>query len=437
MPGYCDRIQRRELLRLGSVAGLSLAQLLRLQDASAAVEKQSNVNCIFLFLLGGVPQQDTWDLKPDAPIEIRGDFQPIRTSVPGIQISDVMPGIATAIDKLAILRSMTHGDSDHGRGIHKMMTGANVRPADFNGNVTNNNQHPSYGSMVAHLARGSSALPPYVSIPTFLRSGGPDFLGPSCAPFAIENDPAEPDFAVRDIALPVGVTTSRSNRRQAALAEINRFEREVETVSRQVRSLDTFYQKACDLMTSRAAKEAFDIHRESDRVREAYGMTSVGQCLLMARRLVEANCRFVSVEYGHWDTHRKNTMSLRDLLVPAFDQALPALLTDLEQRGLLESTLVIVSTEFGRTPRINALGGRDHWPGAFSVCVAGAGLNVGQVIGATDHQAANVSDRPLTPMDLGATMFKILGIDPKLTIHTPLGRPIEVGGGGKPIAELL
>ncbi len=434
---YCDGLRRREFLRLGSVAGLSLAQLLRLEHATAGSQPTKNVNCIFLFLLGGVPQQDMWDLKPEAPVEIRGDFRPIDTVTPGVQISDVLPGISKVTDKLAILRSMTHGDSDHGRGIHKMMTGVNARPADFNGNIINNNQHPSFGSIVARLARGTGALPPYVSLPTFLRSGGPDFLGASCAPFVIENDPAEPEFAVRDITLPAGVTASRSRRRQAALAEINRFQQRVEQVSQQVRSLDTFYQKAYGLMTSRKAKDAFDIQREKQSVREAYGMTSVGQCLLMARRLVEADCRFVSVEYGHWDTHRKNTMSLRELLVPAFDQALPALLTDLQQRGLLDSTLVIVSTEFGRTPRINPLGGRDHWPGAFSVCVAGGGLKVGQVVGATDHQAGYVADRPLKPEDLGATMFQALGIDPKITIHTPLGRPIEVGHGGKPIAELL
>lgn len=438
VPSYCDRVRRREFLRFGGMAGLSLAELLRLEAQSAsAAGTQKQVNCIFLFLLGGTPQQDMWDLKPEAPVEIRGDFQPIDTVTPGIQVSDVMPGIARVTDKLAILRSMTHGDSDHGRGIHKMMTGINARPAGFDGNVINNNQHPSYGSMVARLARGTSALPPYISLPTYLRSGGPDFLGASCAPFVIENDPAEPEFAVRDITLPQGVSAARNRRRQAALAAINRFEGQVDRRSNQVRSLDTFYQKACDLMTSREAKEAFDIQQEKESVRSAYGMTSVGQCLLMARRLIEANCRFVSVEYGHWDTHRENTMSLRELLVPAFDQALPALLNDLEQRGMLESTLVVVSTEFGRTPRINPLAGRDHWPGAFSVCVAGGGTKVGQIIGATDKQAAYVADRPIKPEDLGATMFQALGIDPKLTIHTPLGRPIEVAGGGKPIAELL
>ena len=440
MPAYCDGVNRREFLRVGSVAGLSLAQMLRLQHASAAespAAPRRDVNCIFLFLLGGVPQQDMWDLKPQAPVEIRGDFKPIDSAVPGMQVSDIIPKFARVTDKLALLRSMTHGDSDHGRGIHKMMTGVNARPADFDGNITNNNQHPSYGSMVARLGRGAGSLPPYISLPTFLRSGGPDFLGASCSPFVIETDPASPEFAVRDIALPTGVTTSRSQRRQQALREINRFQRDVERVSKQVRSLDTFYEKAYNLMTSREAKQAFDIQREKESVREAYSMTSVGQSLLMSRRLVEAGCRFVSVEYGHWDTHRKNTMSLRKLLVPAFDQALPALLTDLQQRGLLESTMVIVSTEFGRTPRINPLAGRDHWPNAFTTCVAGAGLKVGQVIGATDSQAAYVADRPIQPQDLGATMFHVLGIDPTKMIHTPLGRPIPIGGGGTPIAELL
>ena len=436
---FCDGIDRRQVLKLGSLAGLGLADVLRLQNAFAADSNKQksgdDINCIFLFIVGGMPHQDMWDLKPEAPAEIRGDFKPISTAVPGIQISDVIPGVAPVVDKMAILRSVTHPDSDHGRGFHIMMTGQQPGAGDFNA-VKNNNHHPSIGSMVARLGK-PGPLPPYICVPNFLNSAGPSFLGASYGPFTIAADPAAPEFAVRDITLPASVTSERNRRRQSALRAINQFERNVEEVGKQVRDLDTFYQKAYQLMTSKKAKQAFDITRESPKTRDDYGMTSIGQCLLLSRRLVEAGCRFVSIENGHWDTHRKNTYSLRELLCPSFDQAVPAFLNDMEQRGLLEKTLVVVTTEFGRTPRINQLAGRDHWPNAFSICMAGAGLKVGQVIGSTDKQAAEVADRPITPADVMATILKVLGIDHETVMHTPLGRPVPLAGDGKPVSELF
>ena len=459
-------MHRRDFIRLGSVAGLGLAQLLRLKQLAAAPPANAppassasaganstatssdggadsatrrlaerDINCIFIFILGGMPHQDMWDLKPDAPAEIRGDFQPIATPVPGMQIGDVLPKTATVMDRLSIIRSMTHGDSDHGRGCHIMMTGKKAGAGDFNG-AQNNNQHPCVGSMVARLGRGG-ALPPYVSVPNLLNSGGPSFLGPSYGPFTIEADPAAPDFAVRDITLPASVTTRRGQRRQDALREIHRFQERVEHAATQVKALDSFYEKAYGIMTSAKAKEAFDIQRESAETRENYGMTSLGQCCLLSRRLVEAGCRFVSIENGHWDTHRKNTSSLRELLCPSFDQAIPTLVRDLEQRGLLDSTLVVITTEFGRTPRINDLAGRDHWPNAFSIVLGGGGVKPGQILGATDKQAAAVVDRPVTPQDLTATLLHALGINHQTILHTPLGRPVPLVDGGKPVHELL
>ncbi len=428
-------LNRRHFLRVGAVGGLGLPQLLRWQQACAVETARRDVNCIFIFIVGGMPHQDMWDVKPDAPAEIRGDFQPIPTAVPGLQISDVLPGVSRVTDKLAILRSLTHGDSDHGRGFHVMMTGKKAGAGDFNGNQ-NNNQHPCLGSMVARLGH-IGALPPYISLPNFLNSGGPSFLGASYGPFVIEADPAAPDFAVRDITLPLDVSDARSRLRQAALRKINRLEAQAERVAPQVRSLDAFYEKAYNLMTSPQAKQAFDIAREPEPLRDRYGMTSIGQCCLLARRMIEAGCRFVSIENGHWDTHRKNTWSLRELLCPSFDQAIPALLDDLDQRGLLDSTLVVITTEFGRTPRINQLAGRDHWPNAFSVVMAGAGLQVGQAIGATDKQAAAVADRPISPEDMCATILHVLGIDHKKVLHTPLGRPVPLVDGGKVISELV
>jgi hypothetical protein len=432
---YCDGLQRREFLRIGSIGSLSLASLLRLEATCRAEAASSDVNCIFLFLIGGMPHQDMWDLKPDAPAEIRGDFAPISTAVPGLFVSDLLPNIARVTDKLAVLRSMTHGDSDHGRGYHIMMTGQAPGAGEFNGNQ-NNNHHPCFGSMVARMAR-PGALPPYIAVPNFLNSGGPSFLGPSYGPFVIEADPAAPEFSVRDITLPAEIAGDRSRRRQEALRAINGVERRLDALSRQEQALDEFYVKAAELMTSERARAAFDIGGESDSLRDQYGMTSVGQCCLLARRLIEAGCRFAAIENGHWDTHRENTWSLKEVLCPAFDQAVPALLNDLADRGLLDSTLVVVATEFGRTPRINQLAGRDHWPNAFSVVLAGAGLRVGQSIGATDRQAAAVSDRPITPVDFAATLLKALGIDHETLLHTPLGRPVPLAGGGRPVTELF
>src|SRR5262245_7146550 len=220
-PAFCDGIDRRGFLRAGSAAGLSLAQILRLQATHAAEKaKTKDINCIFLFTLGGMPHHDMWDYKPDAPAEIRGDFKPIKTNVPGVRLTDLLPHTAKVTDQIAILRSLTHGDSDHGRSYHIMMTGHTPGPGDFN-STKNNNVHPSIGSMVARMTNQAGALPPYISVPCFLRSGGPAFLGPSYAPFVIEADPAAPEFVVRDVALPEGVGTDRATRRREALREIN------------------------------------------------------------------------------------------------------------------------------------------------------------------------------------------------------------------------
>jgi uncharacterized protein (DUF1501 family) len=434
---YCDGIDRRGFLRVGSLAGLSLAQLMQLQAAQGADKPKKDVNCIFIFIIGGMAHQDLWDPKPEAPAEIRGDFRPISTAVPGMQVTELLPHVAKVTDKLSLIRSMNHNDPDHTAGYHVMMTGQHpgTGPA-FNRNVANNNVHPSFGSMVAKVSR-SGSLPPYISLPNFLNSGGPAFLGASCAPFVIEADPASPDFSVRDIVLPEGVTSDRSLRRQEALRRLKDFEQQADKASKEAKSLDVFQQKAYSLMTSKEAKQAFDITREDEKTREEYGMTSLGQCCLMGRRLVEAGSRFVSIENGHWDTHRQNTMSLRDLLVPPLDRGLAALLADLDRRGMLDSTLVVVATEFGRSPRINQMAGRDHWPGAFSVVMAGGGIKPGRVIGSTDKDAASVASRPTSPADFAATILSVLGIDPQLVLHTPVGRPIQLASGGRPVHELL
>lgn len=434
-PSLCKGVGRRAFLQAGMLAGLGLADFLRLRQASALeVDRKKDINCIFIFTLGGMSHHDLWDYKADASAEIRGDFKPIRTSVPGITLTDILPGTAKVANQIAILRGMSHGDSDHGRGFHIMMTGMTPGAGDFNA-TKNNNVHPSLGSMVARMGSGRGELPSYISVPCFLRSGGPAFLGPGYAPFVIEADPAAPEFSVRDVEAAGSVTEDRNRRRLAALREINTLDRKADDLPADLRAIDTFYQKAHGLMTSTKAKEAFDLRREKESLRERYGMTSLGQCCLLGRRLVEAGCRFVTIENGHWDTHRDNSRSLRDLLVPSVDRALPALLTDLKERGLLDSTLVVLSTEFGRTPRINTMAGRDHWPNAFSIVLAGGGIQGGRVIGKTDKNGAYVTDRLTTPGDMAATILQALGIDPAAVVHTPLGRPVELASGGKPVTE--
>ena len=436
-----DGFDRRGFLRVGSLGGLAAADLLRWQSLSAAegiTPPKKDLNCIFIFTIGGMAHQDLWDPKPNAPPEIRGEFQPISTAVPGLFVTEILPNVAKVADKLTILRGMTHSEPDHVAGYHVMMTGAHPGVGgNFNRNKHDNNLHPCLGSMVAKVGGGNGSLPPYISVPNFLNSGGPAFLGASYAPFVIEADPAAPDFSVRDIVLPDGMAVDRSGRRQAALRAINNLEGRAERASKQIQAADIFQEKAYQLMTSEKAKRAFDISRESEATRESYGMTSLGQCCLMGRRLVEAGCRFVAIENGHWDTHRKNASSLRDLLVPSLDRGLAALITDLEQRGLLDSTLVVLTTEFGRTPCINSMAGRDHWPQAFSIVMAGGGIKPGRTIGATDSQAAYVTDRSVTPPDMAATVLQMLGIDPGITLHTPVGRPIQLASGGRPVWELF
>jgi len=289
---YCDGIDRRGFFKVGSLGGLTLAETLRLQALSAAEippEKRQDVNCIFIFIIGGMAHQDMWDPKPEAPAEIRGDFNPIQTNVPGMLVTDILPNMAQVADQFAILRGLTHTDPDHTAGYHVMMTGAHPGVGgNFNRNKQDNNVHPALGSMVSKVGGGNGALPPYISVPNFLNSGGPAFFGASHAPFVIESDPASPEFSVRDIVLPEGVATDRSQRRQSALREINRLEAAADKASATVQAVDVFQEKAYNLMTSQKARVAFDISRESQETRDAYGMTSLGQCCLLGRRMVEA-----------------------------------------------------------------------------------------------------------------------------------------------------
>ena len=429
---------RRDALKMGSVsflgAGLGLPGLLR-----AAQEKAPRArSCILLWLQGGSSTIDMWDLKPDAPAEIRGPFKEIATNVPGIRVSEHLPRCARQMDKLCLVRSFTHTDANHGPADHWMMTAYKAGPGFEAADGLVNNQRPCFGSVVAKELGPVGAFPPYVTVPSLPKSGGAAYLGPIAAPFVIPSDPSAPDFSVRDLEPVWGIDAKRLEDRRALVRRLDRFQKSAELeANRLPRALDTHYEKAFDLMTSPKAKEAFDIAKENPKLRDAYGRNSLGQSCLMARRLVEAGVRFVTVEHGNWDTHAKNFESLKENLLPAFDGAFATLLQDLADRGLLESTLVIATGEFGRTPRINKDGGRDHWPNAMTLPLAGGGVKGGVVYGASDDRAERPARDPAGPEDLAATIYHLMGVDPSKLHSDPLGRPLPILDKGKPIGGIL
>lgn len=443
---FCDGFQRRDVLRVG-VAGifgscLSLPALLA-AEASKHATRDTGVSVIYVFLKGGLSTIDTWDMKPKAPAEIRGEFSPIKSVVPGIEVSELLPQTAAQTDKFSLVRGFGHRNSDHGPADHYMLTGYHP-VAGFNPSLAPNNQRPSFGSIIAKklgspvAERVDTGVPPYVCLPSMHNSAGASYLGATCAPLVIEADPAAPDFAVPDLMPPLALRADRIAARQKLLADVDRLQRSTEVAANQAAgAVNVFRQKAFDLMTSPAAKQAFNLAEEPDKLRDAYGRNTLGQSCLMARRLVEAGVRCVTIEHSNWDTHDGNFTTLRKDLLPQLDPAMATLFADLSQRGMLERTLVLITGEFGRTPRINKNAGRDHWGPAFTIALGGGGLNGGRVVGASDERAERPSDTPYGPEDLAATLFHQLGIDPKEEFLTPEGRPIAIVNQGRVIRELL
>lgn len=436
----CDGIPRRHALRIGAtglLGGLSLPRLLELEAKAGLKSGAKAKSCIFLFLEGGPPHQDMWDPKPDAPEEIRGPFRPIQTKVPGTIVTDQLPMCAKIADKYTILRSHSHRDNGHSTGYHYVMTGRRANFADGDNPIPNNEYFPSVGSIVARELGPISSVPPYVNLPHPMGGGGPGFYGAEYAPFVIESDPTQPDFEVKDLTPIRGLSQGRIARRRQLLEAIEQLERRQETNRGPARTLSTYYDKAQRLITSPEAKQAFDIHAEPESVRERYGYTQLGQCALLARRLVEGGCRFVGVDAPGWDVHFNCFPSLKTDLIPYADRAFSALVTDLEDRGLLDETLVVMMGEMGRTPRVNAQAGRDHWSMAQTVIFAGGGTTPGQVIGATDSQAAAPTTEPIGVNDLLRTIHVLLGINPDRQYLGPLGRPVPLVDGGRVIHELI
>lgn len=434
----CDGITRRDMLKVGALStlGLTLPDLLRSRAAQAAAGKATrDVNCILIFQAGGSSQLETFDMKPDAPAEVRGEFKAISTNVPGIQICEHLPRLARQIDRFSIIRSLTHTNAGHGGGAHYMCTGKHPTAGFVEGLNRPNNQHPFFGSVVAQQKGIRHDLPPFISLPMLLAYGGPAFLGPAYMPFVIESDPSSPSFRVRDLEAAPGVNANRQEERRQLRALLN--DERLTGPSARVSAVDTFYQKAYDLVTSEAAHRAFDISRESPKVRDDYGRNPFGQSALMARRLIEAGCRFVSIDHGGWDNHTTIFPTLKNDLLPQVDNGLGALLADLKQRGMLESTLVVMFGEFGRTVKLNKDAGRDHWPNAASVFIAGGGTKPGMVVGKTDANGEYPVERPVSPEDLAATVYTCLGVDYHAALETPLGRPVQVVTDGEPVRELL
>ncbi|MDW8266299.1 MAG: DUF1501 domain-containing protein, partial [Gemmataceae bacterium] len=398
--------------------------------AEATKRRQARAkNVIFIWQQGGPPHQDMWDMKPEAPQEYRGEFRPIQTDLPGYTVCELMPRLARQVRRLCIIRGVNHHIPDHNPASMYMLGSGNPPSQSL--------KYPTWSSVVKKEVPEVPGLPTAVAIPTEPSEGpGAGFLGSAWQSFAVQGDPVNKDFGVRSLALPPGINAERFERRRRLLQETETsFDRLVERPDL-LKSIDKNYQDAHQMILSPRTQKAFQIGEESDGVRDRYGRTKLGQRLLLARRLIEAGVRFVTIsEPVGWDTHADNFKRLRDNL-PVVDQAVSALLDDLAERGLLSETLVMMFGEFGRTPAINKQAGRDHWAQAMSIMLAGGGVPAGLVYGETDKNGAYVVDKSHTPADFACTIYTLLGIDPNKHYLTPAGQPVPIVGGGKPIEAI-
>lgn len=427
-------LSRRNLLTIGAVGGLglTLTDFFRIKKAQAEqvnFESREGTakSVIYIFLPGGMAQQESFDPKPYSPLEYRGSFASIPTALTGERISQAFPKTAKILDKLTLIRSMTHGEAAHERGVHNMHTGYRPSPAL---------QYPSIGSVVSHELGPRNHLPPYVLVPGQTNPyQGTGYLSTSFSGFSLGADPAAKDFKVRDLELPSGVTMERFNKRRKLLDVVNgHFREQEESVA--IDSLDTFYQRAYSMINSEKARLAFDISKEPKAMRAAYGQNQAGQRMLLARRLVEAGVRFVTLTYGGWDHHNKIDSNFKKM-APSLDQAYAALINDLDQRGLLDSTLVCLCSEFGRSPKINQTAGRDHWPKVFSSILAGGGTQRGLVFGKSNAIASEPEDSPVSVADWVKTIYHCIGINAEKELMAPGARPVEIVDGGSVRRELL
>jgi hypothetical protein len=429
-----NSLSRRHFITVGFAGGigLSLADFFRVREAQAEqkyyeTKEGPAKSMIFIYMPGGMCHQETFDPKPYAPIEYRGPMGSIQTNVEGIRINETWKHTAKVVDKLAICRSMTHGEAAHERGTHNMFTGYRPSPA-----LT----YPSMGSVVAHEFGPRNNLPQYVCVPNQPNKfAGTGYLSSSYAGFSLGADPASGNFKVRDLNLPSGVDENRFNTRRRILDVVNDHFKNKEK-SDSLDAVDTFYNRAYAMISSEKARNAFDINKEDDKIRDEYGRNTAGSRLLLCRRLVESGVRFVTTTYGGWDMHSNIDRSIKGQ-VPQFDQAFATLIRDLDRRGLLDSTLVAIASEFGRSPKINGNAGRDHWPRVFSVVLAGGGIKPGIVYGSSNSIASEPEENPLTVEDWATTIYNRLGIVADKELMSPGDRPIEIVDGGKVRKELI
>jgi hypothetical protein len=464
----CDGISRRETLKVGALSalgGFGLPQVLAAEQAGLVHDAKAK-NVIFVFLLGGAATQDMYDLKPDAPVEVRGEFKSIPTSVPGIEVCEHLPQFAQIADRFAFVRSVNHK-----AGCHNCLpcyTGFDLIPPDQHPRDTD---PPSVGSVLQYLNRDRAELPQYVYMPNWLgwgqafRRAGPyggflgkrfDALTTECQPFYDKDSfapaPGNPQIVrgaplLPSTSLQDGMTVDRLNLRRSLLQQFDDERRRAE-VSLSASPFQRNQQQAFDILTSSKMRSAFDLSQENPQTIERYGPTLFGHSTLIARRLIEAGVRFVNVtwdlfwgpvnvDYDAWDTHQQNFKILKQNKLPGFDQTISALIGDLEVRGLLSETLIVITSEMGRTPRVNGNAGRDHWTNCYGSLLAGAGIQGGTVYGSSDSQAAYVKDKPVRPADLIATIYRSLGIDPELRVPDHTNRPVEISQGGVPLMEIM
>ncbi|QEG38612.1 DUF1501 domain-containing protein [Roseimaritima ulvae] len=428
-----NQLSRRGFLAAGALGGvgLSLADLLMVQEARADQKSYDFIEAkaksvIHIFLPGGLAQQESFDPKPYSPLEYRGEMGTTKTNT-GEVFSETLKEVSKRADKFAVIRSMTHGEAAHERGTHNMFTGYKPSPAL---------KYPSFGSVVSHEYGPRKNLPPYVCIPNMPNEfAGSGYLSSSYGPFSLGADPKNDNFKVRDLDLAGGVDMERFARRKSALETVNsRFTSM--TSADNVGAMSTFYERAYSLLDSPDARKAFDISAEDGKLRDRYGRNEAGQRMLMARRLVESGVRLVTLTYGGWDMHQGITASIKRSM-PPLDVALATLMDDLSDRGMLDETLVMVSSEFGRTPKINKDAGRDHWAKVFSVMLAGGGIKGGTVYGSSNAIASEPEENPVSPADLATTVYHQLGIVADKELMAPGDRPIEIVDGGQVIKGIL
>lgn len=429
----CERISRRHMLQVGSLAGLglSLPTLLRAQQASAAPAAKQDTSCILIWTRGGTSHHDTFDPKPYAPVSVRGEFGVIPTATPGVYFSEIVPRMAREQKRFALLRGWNPQNGSHGTADQFVMSGRKFNQAIH---------YPCYGSVTSYYKGFKTALPPFVQlgdqVDRRFGGGSAGILGLEHGPFEIDADPNSKSFSVRDITPPSGVSMERVDRRREILAKIDRVQRATDLQPAAYEALDEHYKTAHRMITSPETKQAFALEQEDDQLRDAYGKHRFGQSCLLARRLIESGVRFVTVTDGGWDTHQNNFKSLRDSRLPPVDQALPQLLIDLEERGMLETTLVCWLTDFGRTPTVNSASGRDHWSASGFAIMAGAGVPGGYVLGETTADGGAVAKDEYLSADIATTIYMKLGIPHDLIAHSPDGRPVRLIEG-HPIKEWM